>query len=159
MTEGVEIERKFLVAELPADIGAWEAARIEQGYLAITGEVEVRIRRREGSGPTLTIKSAPGLRRTEEELALMPDRFERLWPLTKGRRVVKTRHVREVSPGVVFEVDVYHERLDGLMTLEIEFADADAAEAFTPPGWVERDVTGQAEFANQTLAVRGRPSM
>jgi adenylate cyclase len=153
---GTEIERKFLVGAAPADLGAWEAQPIEQGYLAITDDVEVRLRRRAGTA-VLTIKSAPALRRVEEELPLDEERFASLWPLTEGRRLVKTRHTREIAPGVVLELDVYAEALEGLMTLEVEFADERAAAAFSVPEWVGEEVTGDPRYANQSLATAGAP--
>src|SRR6476469_7079292 len=109
----MEIERKFLVATLPDDLDHWDAARLEQGYLAITDDVEIRVRRREGDdGAALTIKSAPGLSRVEEELPIAAARFAALWPLTAGRRLVKTRHTHEAAPGVVYELDVYEGDLE-----------------------------------------------
>jgi adenylate cyclase len=159
MAEGAEIERKLLVDELPEDLWDWDAEQLEQGYVAITDEAEVRVRRHGGEGgrARLTVKSAPGLRRVEEELGLEPAAFERLWPLTAGRRVVKVRHTREDAPGVVLELDLYAGPLDGLATLEVEFADEQAARAWTPPPWAGRDVTGDPAYANQALAVHGRP--
>jgi adenylate cyclase len=153
-----EIERKLLVDELPSDLEgpAWAARRLEQGYLAITDEAEIRIRRA-GDDAWLTVKSSPGLSRVEEELMLEAGAFERLWPLTEGRRLVKVRHTREDAPGVVFELDVYEGGLAGLVTLEVEFASEAAARAWTPPPWAGREVTGDKAYANQTLAVRGRP--
>jgi adenylate cyclase len=151
-----EIERKLLVDELPGDRDAWSAQRLEQGYLAITDEAEIRIRRG-GDDAWLTVKSAPGLSRVEEELPLDAGAFARLWPLTEGRRVVKIRHTREDAPGVVFELDVYEGALAGLATLEVEFASEAAANAWSPPAWAGRDVTGDKAYANQTLAVHGRP--
>jgi adenylate cyclase len=153
----VEIERKLLVDAPPDDLGAWDAVRLEQGYLAITDEVEVRVRRKDGARAVLTVKSAPGLSRVEEELAVDGGAFERLWPLTAGRRVVKVRHRRQERPGVLLELDVYEGELSGLMTLEVEFPDEDAARAWTPPPWAGREVTGDKAYANQSLAVRGRP--
>src|SRR5439155_6675138 len=107
----------------------WDAQRVEQGYLAITDDVEVRVRHR-GDAYTLTVKSAPALARVEEELELAPERFASLWPLTEGRRVVKTRHVREARDGLVLELDVYEGALAGLMTLEVELPDEETARAF-----------------------------
>jgi adenylate cyclase len=154
-----EIERKLLVEELPDDLvgPAWSARRLEQGYLAITDAAEVRIRRADGREAWLTVKSAPGFSRVEEELALDTAAFERLWPLTEGRRLVKVRHTREKAPGVIFELDVYEGALAGLVTLEVEFASEEDANAWTPPPWAGPDVTGDTAFANQTLAVRGAP--
>jgi adenylate cyclase len=154
---GREIERKLLVEALPDDLDGWDAARLEQGYLAITDEVEVRVRRKGGATAVLTVKSSPALARVEEELPLDGDAFERLWPLTEGRRLVKVRHTREAAPGVLFELDVYEGALGGLVTLEVEFADEDAAQAWTPPPWAGREVTGDKAYANQSLAVHGRP--
>jgi len=154
---GREIERKLLVEALPDDLGGWVAARLEQGYLAITDDVEVRVRRKDGATAVLTVKSAPALARVEEELPLDGAAFERLWPLTEGRRLVKVRHTREAAPGVRFELDVYEGALAGLVTLEVEFADEDAAHAWTPPPWAGREVTGDKAYANQSLAVHGRP--
>jgi adenylate cyclase len=160
MADGVEIERKWLVARLPEDLGAWEAAELEQGYVAITDAAEVRVRRRGGANgdAVLTVKSAPGLRRVEEEVAIAPGAFRRLWALTEGRRIVKLRHSREVAPGIVLELDVYAGALEGLATLEVEFADEDAARGWSPPEWVGRELTGDKAYANQALAVHGRPS-
>src|SRR5215210_8301149 len=88
---GVEIERKFVLDRPPDRLDPGEP--IDQGYLAVAGDgVEVRIRRR-GAATTLTVKSGPGMVRTEEEIAIEPGRFEALWPLTAGRRPSKRRHL------------------------------------------------------------------
>jgi CYTH domain-containing protein len=155
-TLSVEIERKFLVARPPEDLAAWDAQRVEQGYIAITDEAEVRVRRR-GDTYTLTIKSSPALARIEEELTIDDACFESLWPLTLGRRVVKTRHVRDAGGGLTYELDVYEGALEGLRTLEVELPDEAAAESFTPPPWAGADVTGDARYANQALALHGLP--
>jgi CYTH domain-containing protein len=154
--QNVEIERKFLVERLPEDLADWPSQRIEQGYLAVTGDVEVRVRRR-GDQATMTVKSSPALQRIEVELPIDADRFAALWPLTEGRRVVKTRHVRDAG-GAVLELDRYDGDLDGLVTLEVELPDVAAAEAFTPPDWAGGDVTGDSRYANQSLALHGIPA-
>ncbi len=154
---GVEIERKFLVAELPPEIAEHPGQRIEQGYLAIAPDgVEVRVRRRDGAA-TLTVKSGPGQVRTEEELAIDERRFESLWRLTERRRVSKTRHEIPLDGGLTAELDVYDGAHDGLLTVEIEFASLEASERFAPPRWIGRELTGDARYANQTLALEGRP--
>ena len=152
---GIEIERKFLVDRPPGDLP--EGERIEQGYLAIGDDgVEVRIRRR-GGETTLTVKSGPGMVRTEEELAIDERRFESLWPLTGERRVSKTRHLVPLEAGLTAELDVYAGAHEGLLTVEIEFPSVEASEAFAPPAWLGREVTGDGRFANQALALNGRP--
>jgi CYTH domain-containing protein len=150
---GVEIERKFLVERAPA--GLPPGQRIEQGYLAVAGDgVEVRVRRRDGVA-TLTVKSGPAQVRVEEELEIDERRFESLWRLTEGRRISKTRHVLDVEPGLVAELDVYDGDHAGLLVAEVEFASLEASERFVPPAWFGREVTGDARYANQSLALGG----
>jgi adenylate cyclase len=154
-----EIERKWRVAELPAEVegGRWNATRIEQGYVAITDAAEVRVRRADARDAVLTVKSAPGLSRTEVELELTPEQFDELWPLTDGRRLIKVRYAREQEPGVVLELDLYEGPLQGFAVLEVEFASEDAAATWTPPDWAGPEVTGDKAYANQSLAVTGLP--
>jgi len=157
MPAGVEVERKFLVAERPAGLDDHPSQRIEQGYLAVHDDgVEVRARRRDDQA-TLTVKSGPGLVRVEEEMEIDGRRFEALWPLTEGRRVAKTRYLVPLDGGLTAEVDDYAGHLAGLFTAEVEFPDEAAAHAFSPPGWLGREVTGDKRYANRTLAVEGIP--
>jgi CYTH domain-containing protein/8-oxo-dGTP pyrophosphatase MutT (NUDIX family) len=146
---GREIERKFLVDRLPDGIDAYPRQRIEQGYLA-TGDVEVRLRRAD-ERTRLTVKGGHGLVRTEEELAVDPERFARLWPLTEGRRIEKVRHRLEHG-GRTVELDVYSGARQGLLVAEVEFPDEHAAAAWQPPDWIGAEVTGDPVYANARLA-------
>jgi CYTH domain-containing protein len=153
----IEIERKFLVAEPPTDIERWPSTAIEQGYLALDEDgTEVRVRRRDGR-TWLTVKSGAGRVRVEEEIEIEPERFERLWTLTEGRRIAKTRYELDAGDGLVLELDVYEGQLGGLVVAEVEFGSEEAAEAFTAPDWLGPDVTEDARYKNQRLARDGAP--
>jgi adenylate cyclase len=152
----VEIERKFLVDRLPDDLERHEATRIEQGYLAIEPDGgEVRVRRR-GDEATLTVKRGRGQRREEVEVELPGEAFARLWPLTEGRRVEKTRHLIALGERTV-ELDVYAGALAGLAVAEVEFDTPEEADAFAAPAWLGREVTDDPRFKNQALATDGAP--
>ncbi|HKH41052.1 MAG TPA: CYTH domain-containing protein [Solirubrobacterales bacterium] len=150
----MEIERKFLVPDPPALDGT-EADEIEQGYLAIGAEGEVRLRRK-GENLLLTAKRGSGLTRDEAEVELDRDAFERLWPLTVGRRLHKRRHLLPRGDLKV-EVDVYEGELEGLVVAEVEFAGEDEARRFEPPEWIGAEVTGDDRYLNETLATHGMP--
>jgi CYTH domain-containing protein len=151
-----EIERKWVLAAPPPELAGCERRRVEQGYVALDDAgAEVRVRRA-GDELTLTVKSAPGLARVEEELPLSPAQFESLWALTEGRRVVKTRHLVPLGE-LTAEVDVYEGGLGGLVTAEVEFGSEPESEAFAPPEWLGREVTGDKRYANRSLAVDGAP--
>ena len=153
----IEIERKFLVAEPPSDLEQWPSTAIAQGYLAVGADgTEVRVRRRDGKA-WLTVKSAGGRARVEEEIEIDAERFERLWPLTEGRRIEKRRYEIPAGDGLTVELDVYAGDLDGLVTAEVEFASEGAAEAFAAPDWLGPDVTDDPRYKNQRLARDGAP--
>lgn len=114
------------------------------------------MRRRAGRS-WLTVKSGAGRVRVEEEIEIEPDRFERLWPLTEGLRIEKTRYEIDAGDGVVIELDVYTGDLDGLVTAEVEFDSEEAADAFAVPDWLGPDVTEDVRYKNQRLARDGAP--
>jgi adenylate cyclase len=148
-----EVERKYLVAQLP-DL-ADEGEEIEQGYLAVGAEGEVRLRRR-GAGRILTAKRGEGLSRAEAEAELDQDQFDALWPLTEGRRLKKRRHL--VPHGdLEIELDVYEGELEGLIVAEIEFPSEEEARRFESADWLGEEVTGDRAYLNETLAVSGHP--
>jgi len=151
-----EIERKFLVGDPPAEVLDCPSERIDQGYLVSDGETEVRLRRR---GPTcfITVKKGHGEVRDETEVELTTGQFELLWPQTAGWRVEKRRHLVPLDEGLTAEVDVYAGRLKGLVTVEVEFPSREAGRAFTPPGWFGEEVTGNVDYSNQRMALRGLP--
>lgn len=150
-----EIERKFLVAELPEQLGPGEQLR--QGYLAEDGAVTLRVRLT-AERALLTVKAGSGLVRTEVEVPIDAAEAEQLWPHTEGRRIEKRRHRIELGPGgPVAELDVYAGVLDGLATVEVEFADRSAADAFDAPPWFGVEVTGVPGWSNAELARRAAP--
>lgn len=149
-----EIERKFLVRDLPPEVREGRAEHIRQGYLSIE-PVEVRIRSRAGRPHELTLKSGAGLRRAEVNVELTPGQFDELWPLVQ-RSIEKKRTVLELDEGTV-EVDVYSGKLAGLVVAEVEFRSEGEAEAFTPPGWFGADVTTDARYRNAALALAEAP--
>jgi adenylate cyclase len=154
----VEIERKFLVGANPPVLEQSRSKRIEQGYIAIEADgTEVRVRRRDGAA-VLTVKSGGGRSRVEEEIAIDAERFARLWPLTEGRRLEKTRYLIPAEAGLTIELDVYSGALAGLMVAEVEFDSEEAGDAFEPPAWFGSEVTDDVRFKNQTLAREGAPA-
>jgi adenylate cyclase len=152
-----EIERKFLPSDPPAASMLGEGESLRQGYVAEEDDVSVRVRI-SPSAATLTVKAGRGVARTEVELPISLDQAEALWPHTADRRIGKTRFRVPLAAGaLVAEVDLYHGPLDGLCTVEVEFSSVEAADAFDPPTWFGREVTGEKAWTNAALARHGRP--
>ncbi len=155
---GVEIERKFLVTRVPADLSSYPSQRLEQGYLAVDPQGAVVRLRRSGIRRILTLKAGHGIERAEEEIELDAAPFARLWPLTDGRRVQKVRYRIPASGGLVIELDVYEGALEGLVTAEVESSSRALVEAFEPAPWMRLDITGDRRYGNASLAVDGVPA-
>lgn len=146
-----EIERKFLIPSLPKTPETGKGIKIRQGYLVL-GNLgrEVRLRHI-GKRFLLGVKSGKGANRKECEVPLRNEQFEALWPLTKGRRVTKTR--RKVRfQGFTIEIDLYGRKHAGLIVAEVEFKDLPSCRRFQPPPWFGRDVTGESRYSNRRLA-------
>jgi len=156
MADGSEIERKFVLDGLPPALALARRQPILQGYVALDGDTEVRVRR-SPAGAMLTIKHGGGLVRVEQELVLDARQGDALWELTEGRRVQKSRRLMRVD-GHEVSVDEYSGALDGLVVAEVEFDDEQAAGDFAAPAWFGREVTGDPGFANRSLAVHGLPA-
>src|SRR4051794_37049294 len=108
----MEVERKFLVSR-HLDVDRANVDEIEQGYLAIGSEGEVRVRRK-GEKLLLPAKRGSGLSRQEAEVEIDRASFDELWSLTEGRRLVKRRHVIP-QDDLKIELDVYGGDLEGLI--------------------------------------------
>jgi CYTH domain-containing protein len=146
-----EIERKFLVRKLPADLTNCPSSEISQGYLvSLDDGLQVRLRK-SGEHYSLTFKRGTGNVREEREVELTAQQFDALWPATEGKRLAKTRYEIPFGDRVV-EIDVYHDRHEGLVVAEVEFDEEAAAKNFEPPDWLGGDVTGDPRYSNQLLA-------
>lgn len=152
----IEIERKYLVNRLPFSLDDLISATIKQGYVIATEDgLELRVRQKQARF-FQTIKMGEGLSRTEIEIELSQDQFDRMWPHTDGRRVSKTRYSMPLGHHIV-ELDRFEGNLAGLVLVEVEFASEDSSRQFRPPDWFGLEVTEDKRYKNKHLAVFGIP--
>ncbi|WP_170750832.1 CYTH domain-containing protein [Ruegeria lacuscaerulensis] len=151
-----EIERKFLVAELP-DLSRAERAVVRQGYLTAPDDsTELRLRQK-GDRYYLTLKGVGSLVRIEREAEISAEQFETFWPETDGRRVEKERYTGRMEDGRVFELDIFFGDLAPLRLVEVEFPSEPEALAYVPPDWFGADVTEDKRYKNKIMAINGVP--
>ena len=151
---GREIERKYLLRGLPADVARYPSVIIDQGYIPGTA-VRERVRRTQ-DGATLryyrTVKVGNGIERFEFEEETTDTFFVAVWPLTEGHRVRKRRYM--VPNGErTWEIDEFLDR-ESFALAEIELERAD--EPVVPPAAIAavivRDVTDEPGFSNYRLS-------
>lgn len=159
----MEIERKYLVRSLPADIEKYEHLEIEQAYLCTSPTVRIR---RMGDAYILTVKervqigNSSAIHNREEEFQLSPKSYQQLKSKCDSGRVEKTRYRidlgqmmgNEIYTGLVAELDVFHGRHNGLMLVEVEFPNTEQADRFVPPSWFGEDVSTDPCYRNSFLA-------
>jgi adenylate cyclase len=151
-----EIERKFLVKQLPDNLQQYPSTQITQGYLAITEDgTEVRLRKK-GDRYFQTVKSGFGLQRGETEIEISKDQFEKLWSMTEGKRIEKLRFEIDYL-GIKVELDIYSGSLEGLIVAEVEFPSIEQAKSFVPPSCFGREVTEDERYKNRNLVLYGIP--
>lgn len=147
----IEIERKFLVKEPPLDYLSWKCITIQQGYLAFGSDnSEVRIRSLDKKYYQ-TVKTGFGLTRSEIEIEITEQQFKTLWPATEGKRVIKNRYLKNQNSHLI-ELDIYEEKLSGLIIVEVEFSSEKESEEFSPPSWFDREITNDPNYTSRKVA-------
>ena len=159
----MEIERKFTIKQLPADLEKYPYRHIEQGYLCTSPVVRVR---KEDEEYILTYKGSGMMAQEEHNLALNKDAYYHLREKADGNIISKRRYLipllkpafREGFPTppddyeLTIELDVFDPPFAPLIMAEVEFGSKEAAEAFVPPEWFDEDVTYRKEYHNSYMA-------
>ena len=154
-----EIERKFLVTEVPVTPDSFNYEKIRQGYLANDEYGAVRVRQK-GERFYITYKGVTGVHaaeRVELETELTEEQFSVLWPGTEGRRVEKTRYTIPYGANTI-ELDLFEGQDAGNILAEVEFASTAEADEFIVPAWFGTDVTADKRYGNASIAENGFPS-
>ena len=160
----IEIERKFLVLNEDYKQLAISRYSIVQGYICKEPGRTVRVRiRTEADGSStafLTIKSKPnamGFSRFEWEKEIDVNDAKQLIDMCLPGVIEKTRwlvpathpYTATESPQLIWEVDEFHGRLNGLVIAELELERED--QAFNKPSFVGEEVTGDPRYYNANM--------
>jgi CYTH domain-containing protein len=160
----MEIERKYLISEVPGDLNQYTGHHIEQGYLCTNPVVRVR---KEDNNYFLTFKGSGLMAREEINIPLTEEGYAHLRAKIDGQLISKYRyniplshpHVKEGSPeppkdySLLIELDVFEPPFAPLFMAEVEFGSVEAAEAFLPPAWFGADVTYCPQYHNSYMAM------
>jgi len=144
-----ETERKFLVKGEFRHLSVREISII-QAYLSKDPDKTIRIRIADGNG-FLTIKSRKQeetITRSEWEYAISSNDASEILDLCLPGRIIKTRYLIPAGKHT-FEVDVFHDRNEGLVIAEIELSSEN--EQYEIPEWLGEEVTGDPLYYNSNL--------
>ncbi len=147
-TRAVEIERKYLVKGKPWE--GHEGIPYRQGYVSLWGGTSVRARVA-GEKGFLTIKGRrTGISRIEFEYPIpASEASEIIDTLCEGRVVEKTRYRIEYD-GLIWEIDRFHGRNEGLVVAEVELESED--QVVSIPEWAGEEVTEDGAYSSSKLS-------
>lgn len=156
MSEEIEIEKKYLLKEMPWRKIESAGVPYTQGYFN-SEFVEIRIRN-DSDRCTMAAKSLEMNSRHEWQTEITKQAFYELWPLTEGRRIYKWCY-RLKEKGILYEFDSFDGYLNGLVTMEIEFHSMEEFNSFKLPDWCKDaiDVTEDPRYKNKHLSMHGIP--
>ena len=144
----MEIERKFLLRELPENLESYPVRHLEQGYLCTAPVVRIR---RDNDKYELTYKGKGCMVREERNLPLTKEAYEHLREKIDGRLIVKKRYMIPLEKYTI-ELDVFEGDLAPLTLAEVEFSSEDDAKNFVAPEWFAEDVTFSKLYHNSFLS-------
>lgn len=151
---GIEIERKFLLANDEWRAHVERSERIAQGYLAgaeamHAGHTRCSVRVRiNGDRAWINVKSAAqGIARQEYEYLIPIEDAHAMLALASGT-VEKIRHHVTVE-GVLFEVDEFLGDNQGLVLAEVELPSEQSAHPV--PAWLGQEVSDDGRYYNINL--------
>jgi len=149
MPKNQEIERKFLIKEIPFDLNKFHCRLIEQGYLATNPVVRVR---RDNDEYYLTYKGKGLLAREEYNLPLTKESYEHLLAKADGNIITKLRYEIPIKDNLLCELDIFKGKFEGLILAEVEFDSLLQANEYVKEDWFYEDVTGKKEYYNSYMS-------
>ena len=148
----MEIERKFLIKQIPEGCTSFPCRQIEQAYLNTDPVVRVR---RDNDDYYLTYKGKGLLSREEYNLPLNEKSYYHLREKADGNIITKTRFLIPLEDGHTAELDIFEGKFAGMLLVEVEFSSIEDANSFVPPKWFGKDVTNDGHYHNSYLSKIG----
>lgn len=154
----MEIEKKYLVDQIPDNLEQYDKWDLEQCYLCEHPAIRIR---RKNDEYILTYKNRPKdsgdgdnplCLAQEMEASLTKEAYEHLKEKADGVCIIKTRYRIPFKKHMI-ELDLFHGDYDGFCLAEVEFSSIEDGRNFTPPNWFGKDVSGDIRYSNSYMAL------
>lgn len=154
----MEIERKFIPSSIPDEFLQDKCYLLEQAYIQTSPVIRVRQKativneKPIDQKYILTVKSSGMMSRQEFELPLTESEYNELLTKASGNVITKRRYVHPITEDLHLELDIFEGIFKGLIIAEIEFSDEETAKKYTPPSFLDEEVTFDSRFHNSNLS-------
>ncbi|MDD3711531.1 MAG: hypothetical protein PHP37_02965 [Patescibacteria group bacterium] len=154
MSKNIEIEKTYLAKFLPKNINKFRSNKIIDIYIP-PGEKHPKLRIRKCNNQYLITKKTPKSNKTasiqiEENIQLTKKEFSALSRASKNK-VSKIRYYYLYKKKVA-EIDVFLEKLRGLVLVDFEFKNKEELESFEMPDFCLADVSEEEVVAGGILS-------
>lgn len=150
-----EIEHKYLVRDNTYREMSFRNDNIIQGYLSRDPERSVRIRIKNQSA-FITVKGITHKSgRKEYEYPIPLTDAEELMRISLPGVISKTRYYVEYC-NFIWEIDEFHDALEGLVLAEVEIPDFECE--YKLPPFIGENVTEDSQYYNSSLSARAAES-
>lgn len=143
MSIEIERERTYLVSKLPAGLSLDESVLLRDIYIPEdVDHAHLRLRQKGDyyeATKKIQINEGDSSRQTEHTIPLTREEFDALASCSQ-KALQKRRYFTQID-GHAAEVDVYEEKLTGLVVVDFEFATEEEFTAFVQPDDMLADVT------------------
>ena len=146
----MEIERKFLIKQIPEGCTSFPCRQIEQAYLNTDPVVRVR---RDNDDYYLTYKGKGMMMREEYNLPLQAEGYYHLLGKADGKTIRKKRYLIPLDGTHTIELDEFEGEYEGLLMAEVEFTSAEDANRFEKPAWFGEEVTYDRKYHNSYMSL------
>ena len=156
--QGIEIEKKYKIKQLPKGLEKYEKIEIEQAYLVNRSKITVRVRKYNEDKFILSYKMKKKKSSSEVsvcdevELVLTEEAYEHLKEKHDGRVLQKTRYIIPLKDGLKVEIDRFKDFFNGVCFAEIEFKSEEQAKEYIIPDWLGEDISKEKRVKNGYMA-------
>ena len=156
--QGIEIEKKYKVIQLPKDLEKYKKIEIEQSYLNHGSKPTLRLRKYNEDTYVLSYKSRKKGYKDElsicdeVELPLSKKAYEHLRTKVDGRTIHKTRYIVPLDNELKVELDIFKDFFNDVCFAEIEYESEKQANTYKVPDWLGEDISNQKRVKNGYMA-------
>ncbi len=134
----MEIERKFLVKELP-DLSGIKSIPYERYYLRVDEKLEERIQKKGDKYELETKEVKSSLERTKDKKDISKEEFEELKRGKENEGIIREGYNLSSNPNI--SIKIYHGKFEGLVRAEVEFKSTEESENYNPESWMGKEIT------------------
>lgn len=154
----IEIERVFLVKQLPPDIDKYKPIAMDTGdfydpnKMGEIGVDHLTVRRKDDCYEIRKKEGDSKYKKIEHTISITKEEFDLLISVVPQRHQ-KNMYLYPINNGQICELDVYLGKLAGYARVEVEFADEEEMKYFTAPEWFGIEITELNHSIHKNLGI------